>query len=153
MVWFRVVIKWFVFVNQTKPIYTSPLLSISKWCCVVKQLLHNIKINSNIISSDICEAQTYNLSYQAPSMDHQDKLFYKFKFYYVLCVYNNGDLDEQHGCHAPQVAHVCQLMITSHALSHTSHVFENLYKEKEGKACRHRSIHQEEQYVHQQILS
>ena len=43
---------------------------------VVKQLLHDIKINSNIISSDICEAQSYSLIYQALSMNHYDKLFY-----------------------------------------------------------------------------
>ena len=35
----------------------------------------DIKINWTFIESDIFEAQTFNLTYQTPSMNHYDKLF------------------------------------------------------------------------------
>ena len=59
--------------------------------------------------------------------------------------YIHGDSDEQHGCHASHVAHVCQVAITHHMDAHiqalTYHMrwyiacilIEHLFKEKDRK--------------------
>ena len=88
---------------------------------VIKHLLHDIKINSNIISSNVCEVWTYNPIHWSTRYKPMDELLFIIIFHNSI-IYFHKNSDEHDSYHA---------LDASHDLSHTTYVCEQLYKERE----------------------